>query len=53
MELDIAQAETDVTIIFADICDFDSVVQSDRKKIVSYLDEMFRSFDILCVHYGC
>ena len=42
-----------MTIIFADICDFDSVVQSDRKKIVSYLDEMFRNFDILCVHYGC
>lgn len=37
-----------MTVLFADICDFDSVVSNYREKIVDILDEVFLAFDTLC-----
>lgn len=45
----LAQEESDVSILFADICDFDDVMKEEKYKIVQHLEILFRSFDKLCI----
>lgn len=49
MELAMTQDQDDVAILFAYVSDFDSIVQSEKQKIVQHLDQMFRAFDNLCL----
>ena len=42
-----------VSILFANVCDFDEVIQCEKHKIVTHLDNLFRSFDMLCQQFGC
>lgn len=44
--------ETEVTVLFCDIADFDEVVRRNEKDIVALLDRIFRKFDDLCVLHG-
>lgn len=41
-----------MTLLFADICEFDSVVSTCGEKIVDILDDVFRGFDHLCKRHG-
>lgn len=34
-----------VVIIFIEICEFDKILHNQHKKIVKFLDEIFRGFD--------
>lgn len=38
----------EITILFCDLCGFDSIVSACSEKIVDILDELFRMFDYLC-----
>ena len=51
--MEISERQNDVAILYGDICDFDSIVKIEGRKVVSHLDELYRAFDTLCVHFGC
>ena len=38
----------ELTILFCDICDFDTMINQCGERIVSILDELFRKFDRIC-----
>lgn len=38
----------ELTILFCDISDFDSVINSCGEKVVDILDDLFRIFESLC-----
>ena len=38
--------------MFADICEFDSILKNEHTKIVGHLDTLFRKFDECCVEFG-
>lgn len=42
----------EVTVLFADICGFDALIDQFDKEIVTLLDKIFRDFDILCEKHG-
>ena len=41
-----------VAILFAGICQFDEVMHNEKRNIVTHLDNLFRSFDMLCIQFG-
>lgn len=47
-----ATDEGDVTVIFIEICKFESIVKSKNRHIVHFLDEIFRGFDRLCLEHN-
>ncbi|OMJ73757.1 hypothetical protein SteCoe_27502 [Stentor coeruleus] len=49
----IADDQGEVTILFCDICDFDSICKEyTPQEISSFLDQLFSSFDALCENVG-
>ncbi|CAD8103907.1 unnamed protein product [Paramecium primaurelia] len=46
------QAQDDVSILFAYICDFDTIMKEEGKNVVLMLDSLFRSYDNLCIEHG-
>ena len=47
-----AQSYSEVAILFADICEFDLLVEEEQNNIVVILDDLFRNFDNACEKYG-
>ncbi|CAD8170135.1 unnamed protein product [Paramecium pentaurelia] len=41
-----------VAIVFCDICNFDQMVIEEKDKIITFLDDIFRTFDKYCQIYG-
>ncbi|CAD8178685.1 unnamed protein product [Paramecium octaurelia] len=41
-----------VAIVFCDICNFDQMVTEEKDKIITFLDDIFRTFDKYCQIYG-
>ena len=41
-----------VTVLFAEVCDFDSLIGQYKEKIIQLLDRLYRDMDILCEKYG-
>jgi hypothetical protein len=39
-------------VIFIEICKFEQIVKSKHRQIVTFLDDIFRGFDRLCLEYG-
>lgn len=39
-------------ILFCDICEFDTVVDTFQEGIIKLLNEIFRTFDIICNSMG-
>lgn len=37
-----------VAILFCEICNFDEILQNEKKNVVSMLDEIYRVFDTYC-----
>ncbi|EAR93104.2 adenylate/guanylate cyclase domain protein (macronuclear) [Tetrahymena thermophila SB210] len=52
-EIQLAENQGEVAVLFCDICDFDNILQSESEKIVALLDNLFRNFDILCSQNDC
>ena len=48
----IAINQKNVAIIFADISNFDDIIEAENLNIVHLLDTLYRSFDTLCYKYG-
>ncbi|CAD8190865.1 unnamed protein product [Paramecium octaurelia] len=46
------QAQDDVSILFAYICDFDTIMKEEGKNVVLMLDSLFRLYDNLCIQHG-
>ncbi|KAL4462113.1 hypothetical protein ABPG74_000958 [Tetrahymena malaccensis] len=42
----------EVAILFCDICDFDSVIEQEKKNVIKLLDKLFRIYDESCSNYG-
>ena len=42
-----------ITLLFCDIVDFDSIVREYEKDVIKILDSIFRNFDYLCNDWGC
>lgn len=47
-QVNIAKDQDEVAVLFADICDWDLVIRHEKHMIVKHLDDLFRSFDMLC-----
>jgi hypothetical protein len=47
-----ANDQEEVAILFADISNFDDIVNEEKSNIVPLVDDLFRSFDTLCDKYG-
>ncbi|CAD8179034.1 unnamed protein product [Paramecium octaurelia] len=46
------EAQDDVSILFAYICDFDTIMKEEGKNVVLMLDSLFRLYDNLCIQHG-
>ncbi len=44
--------QDEVAILFADICYFDDIVEVEQNNVVVILDDLFRTFDLLCEKHG-
>ncbi len=51
-KFDMANDQEEVAILFADISNFDDIVNEEKSNIVPLVDDLFRSFDTLCDKYG-
>jgi hypothetical protein len=49
---EIQQDEGEVAVIFIEICKFDQILKSKHRQIITFLDDIFRGFDRLCLEYG-
>lgn len=47
-----AEELENVTILFCDIYNFDSIITHENEKIVQILDQIYRHFDALCLTHG-
>ena len=52
-QIQLSEDQGEVGVLFCDICDFDSILESENEKIVVLLDNLFRSFDVLCSQNEC
>ncbi|EGR30375.1 hypothetical protein IMG5_133420 [Ichthyophthirius multifiliis] len=52
-EVQLAENQGEVGVLFCDICDFDQILQSENEKIIALLDNLFRNFDVLCSQNEC
>jgi len=50
-KLIISEDQGDVAILFCDICDFDKIVIEENKRLVLFLDSIFRAFDQFCFNF--
>lgn len=50
--INMAEELENVTILFCDIYNFDSMITHENEKIVQILDQIYRHFDALCLTYG-
>ena len=50
-KLIISEDQGDVAILFCDICDFDKIVIEENKRLVLFLDSIFRAFDQFCFKF--
>ncbi|CAD8142901.1 unnamed protein product [Paramecium octaurelia] len=51
-ETQIEENQGSVSIIFLEICEFDKILQSKQRQVVSFLDDIFRVLDKICLQYG-
>jgi phospholipid-translocating ATPase len=49
----IAEAKTEVSVIFCDICEFEKICRDySPQELVIFLDKLFSRFDVLCENHG-
>ena len=48
----IADDAGDVCIMFIELCDFNALTEGLNYNIITFLDELFRDYDIMCDKYG-
>ncbi|CAD8146214.1 unnamed protein product [Paramecium pentaurelia] len=51
-ETEIEENQGSVSIIFLEICEFDKILQSKQRQVVTFLDDIFRVLDKICLQYG-
>ncbi|CAD8076669.1 unnamed protein product [Paramecium sonneborni] len=51
-ETQIEENQGSISIIFLEICEFDKILQSKQRQVVSFLDDIFRVLDKICLQYG-
>ena len=49
--MSLSEDQGEVTILFCDICNFETLVAEEDTNIVYLLDHIFRAFDILCLQH--
>ncbi|CAK86305.1 unnamed protein product (macronuclear) [Paramecium tetraurelia] len=47
-QYNIHQNQGNVAIVFCDICNFDQIIMEEQENIISFLDDLFRTFDKYC-----
>ncbi len=49
----VAEDQNDVIVLFADIYEFEKIVNEEQENLIKLLDSLFRIFDQLCLKNNC